>query len=187
MYERKDKYFKQAKQEGFRARSSYKLLEIQKKYKVIKKKDRVLDIGCAPGSWLQVIKKFTDGEIIGIDLVRVKKIPCVKTIKGDITDPEITKNLGKFNAVLSDIAPKTSGNKELDQYKSLELSKMSFQVAKNHLKKGGNFVVKTFQSQETEELVKEVKKCFSFVKRYVPKATRMRSKEIYVIGIDFKT
>lgn len=187
-YERKDKFFNMAKQTGYRARSSFKLLEIQEKYNLIKKDSKVLDIGCAPGSWLQVVKKFSQAETVGVDLVSIKPINGVRFVKGDIEKEEIVEELGTgFDVVLSDIAPKTSGNRERDQYISYELSRKSFLIAKKFLKKGGDFVVKTFQSQDTEELVKEIKGSFEFVKRYTPKSVREGSKEVYIIGLKFKS
>ncbi len=186
-YERKDYYFEKAKKEGLRARSSYKLIEIAKKYSLIKKSDNVLDIGCAPGSWLQVIKTMTKGRIVGVDLVSIKPIKGVKFIQGSIEDTEIQKQLqGKFDVVLSDIAPKTTGVRERDQVLSYILSRKSFVIAKNMLNINGNFVVKTFQSQETENLVKEIKPFFTFLKRYVPESTRQGSKEVYIIATGFK-
>jgi len=187
MYQQKDHYFIKAKKEGLRARSSYKLIEIQKKYHLIKKDDTVLDIACAPGSWLQVTKKFTRGLIIGVDLQSIKPVEGVTFIQGDITDPEIQSQLTmKFNVVLSDIAPKTSGVRERDQLISYELSLESFRIAKKVLKKGGNFLVKTFQSKETDDLFKEIKPHFEFVKRYSPEATRRGSKEIFIIAMGFR-
>lgn len=186
-YDRKDYYFNKAKKEGLRARSSFKLIEIQKKYQIIKKDDKVLDIGCAPGSWLQIEKKYTR-DITGVDIVPIKPIENVKFILGDIQDPEISELIKeKFNVVLSDIAPKTTGIRDRDQYLSLQLSRESFIVAKHLLKKNGNFVVKTFQSEETENLVKEMKPHFNFVKRFVPQSTRQGSKEIFIIALGFKT
>ena len=187
MYNRRDYYFQKAKKEGLRARSSYKLIEIAKKYQLIKKIDSVLDIGCAPGSWLQVIKKMTKGKIMGVDIQSIKPIDGITFIQGNIEDPKIQEQLkGKFDVVLSDIAPKTSGIKEKDQIISYSLSRSSFLLAKKLLNKKGNFLVKTFQSQETEELVKEIKPHFTFVKRYIPQSTRQGSKEIYIIAIGLK-
>ncbi|MBS3162649.1 RlmE family RNA methyltransferase [Candidatus Woesearchaeota archaeon] len=186
-YDRQDHYYNKAKREGFRARSSYKLIEIQKKYTIIKPDDSVLDIGCAPGSWLQFVKQRTKGKILGIDLTSIKPIEGVEFIHGDINDKEIQKKIiRKFNIVLSDIAPKTSGMRERDQYISYQLSRESFLIAKKALKPKGNFVVKTFQSQETEKLVKEIKPYFEFVKRYVPQSTREGSKEIFIVALGFK-
>ena len=186
-YNQKDYYFNKAKKEGFRARSSYKLIEIAKKYQLIQKNDAVLDIGCAPGSWLQVIKQMTRGRIVGVDLVSIKPIEGVTFIQGDIEDTEVKKQLqGKFDVILSDIAPKTTGMRERDQAISYILSRESFLIAKKHLNTNGNFLVKTFQSQETEDLVKEIKPHFSFVKRYSPQSTRQGSKEIYIVATGFK-
>ncbi|MBT4716939.1 RlmE family RNA methyltransferase [Candidatus Woesearchaeota archaeon] len=190
MYERKDYFYEKARKSGLRARSSYKLIEIQNKYKIIKKNDSVLDIGCAPGSWLQIIKKFTKGNILGVDLVNVKPLKGVDFIQMDVTDSEfvplIKEKYGLFNVIVSDIAPKTSGVRARDQALSYELSRMSFIVAAKLLKKGGNFVVKTFQSQDTDDLFKEIKKSFTFVKRYIPESTRRSSKELYIIATGFK-
>ena len=190
MYERKDYFYEKARKSGLRARSSYKLIEIQNKYKIIKKNDSVLDIGCAPGSWLQIIKKFTKGNILGVDLVKVKPLKGVDFIQMDVTDSEfvplIKEKYGLFNVIVSDIAPKTSGVRARDQALSYELSRMSFIVATKLLKKGGNFVVKTFQSQDTDDLFKEIKKSFTFVKRYIPESTRRSSKELYIIATGFK-
>jgi 23S rRNA (uridine2552-2'-O)-methyltransferase len=190
MYERKDYFYEKAKKSGLRARSSYKLIEIQNKYKIIKKNDSVLDIGCAPGSWLQIIKKFTKGNILGVDLVNVKPLKGVDFIQMDVTDvefvPLIKEKYGLFNVIVSDIAPKTSGVRARDQALSYELSRMSFIVATKLLKKGGNFVVKTFQSQDTDDLFKEIKQSFTFVKRYIPESTRRSSKELYIIATGFK-
>jgi len=180
MYERKDTYYQKAKQQGFRARSSYKLLEIQEKYKIIKPNDSVLDIGCAPGSWLQVVKKLTKGYILGIDIVRIKPIRGVEFIQEDINKFETKK---KFNTVLSDIAPKTTGIRHMDQEQSYELTKQSYEVAKKYLKKNGNFVVKTFQSENTQKLIRKMKPNFKLVKTFVPKSTRQSSKELYIIAL----
>jgi len=184
MYTRKDPYFNKAKQEGFRARSSYKLLEIQKKYQIIKPNDSVLDIGCAPGSLLQVVKKLTNGFIQGIDIVAIKSIKGVDFIQQDITT---FKSKEKFNVVISDIAPKTTGIRNIDQQKSYDLTEQSFEVAKKNLKKNGNFIVKTFQSNETQILIKKIKPFFKLTKTFVPKSTRESSKELYIIALDYKT
>ena len=186
-YNRKDYYFQKAKKEGLRARSSYKLIEIAKKYQLIRKNDSVLDIGCAPGSWLQIIKKMSRGRIIGVDIVSIKPIDGIEFIQGSIEDKEIQNQLkGKFDVILSDIAPKTTGVKERDQVISYILSRESFLIAKKLLNINGNFLVKTFQSQETEDLVKEMQPFFIFIKRYVPESTRQGSKEIYIVATGYK-
>lgn len=187
MHNQKDHYFNKAKKEGFRARSSYKLIEIAKKYQLIRKNDSVLDIGCAPGSWLQVVKQMTKGKIVGVDLVSIKPIEGVIFIQGNIEDKTIQEQLKeKFDVIISDIAPKTTGIKQRDQVLSYILSRESFIIAKKNLNINGNFLVKTFQSQETEDLIKEMKPYFTFMKRYSPQSTRQGSKEIYIVGLNFK-
>ena len=186
-YELKDKYYKKAKKSGYRARSSFKLLEIQRKYRLIEKDSKVLDIRCAPGSWLQVVKQFSQAHIVGVDIVGIKPLERVTFIQGDIQDPDVQEQIeGPFDVVLADIAPKTSGNKERDQYISFELSYTSYQVALKTLNKGGHFIVKTFQSKDTEELVREMREDFKTVKTYFPKSTRERSKEMFIIGMNKK-
>lgn len=186
MQNRKDFYFKKAKEEGYLARSVYKLLEINKKYKIIKNNDRVLDIGCSPGSWTQGCLKLKVSEVIGVDIQEAKiEDNKFKFFKKDINKIDLDK-LGEFDVVLSDIAPSTSGNKDLDSYKSYELSLKSLEVAKKVLKEHGNFLVKIFQGEEFSSLLAEIKKNFVFVKGYKPKSTRSSSKEIYIIAKDYR-
>lgn len=183
---RNDFYFKKAKEEGYLARSIYKLLEINKKYNLIKRNDRVLDIGCSPGSWTQACLKLNVSEVIGIDIQEVKiEDEKFTFIKKDINKIDL-KKLGTFDVVLSDIAPSTSGNKDLDSYKSYELSLMSLEVAKKVLKENGNFLVKIFQGEEFPSLLSEIRKSFTFVKSFKPKSTRSASKEIYIISKEYK-
>lgn len=183
---RKDHYFKKAKREGYLARSIYKLFEINKKYKLIKKDDRVLDIGCSPGSWVQACLRMGVSEVIGIDIEQAKvKASNFNFIKKDVNKIN-PLDLGQFDVVLSDLSPSTSGNKDLDSRKSFELSFKAFDTAKNVLKKNGNFLVKIFQGEEFETLLKEIRKNFSFCKSYKPKSTRPSSKEIYIIAIGYQ-
>lgn len=185
MYQRKDHYYYKAQKEGYYARSAYKLIELQKKYHIIGQNSAVLDLGCSPGSWLQVAKKFTRGKVVGIDLTP-PQFRNAEFILGDVCDPAIIAALDRqFDVVLSDLAPKTSGIVEKDSALSYDLSFTAFLLALKVLKHGGNFLVKMFQSNDTQRLVTEMKKHFSFVKQYVPKATRQRSREIYLIGLHF--
>jgi 23S rRNA (uridine2552-2'-O)-methyltransferase len=185
----KDSFYKKAKKEGYRARSIYKLFELNKKYNLIKKSDNVLDIGAAPGSWLQAccnLAKF----VLGIDIQEIKtlKVSNVKTLKLDINDKDILNKIeGKFNVVISDVAPKTSGIIDIDQDKSLQLSKRAFFIAKNKLVKNGNFLCKIFQSQDVNNFINELRKYFKFVKTSKPIASRKHSKEIYIICKYFTT
>jgi len=179
----KDKLTIKAKRQGYKARSIYKLLELNKKYKLIKKNDRVLDLGCWPGSWLQASLKFTDN-VIGVDL-RETKINNAKTYKLDIFSNDIFK-LGKFNVILSDLAPTTTGNIHIDQLKSYELSNRAFKIANKLLKKNGNFLVKIFQSEYSNDLLIKMKKKFKLAKSTKPTASKKKSKEVYFIGINSK-
>lgn len=179
----KDKLTRRAKKQGYKARSAYKLLEINNRYKIIKRNSRVLDLGCWPGGWLQVVSKITNN-VIGVDL-RETKINNIKTYKIDIFSDEIF-NLGKFNVILSDAAPRTTGNLEIDQYKSYELSMRSFEIACRLLNKNGNFLVKIFQGSDSEKLLKKMKEKFYYVKSIKPSASKKKSKEIYYIGVGFR-
>ena len=181
-YNQKDFYYNKAKKEGFKARAAYKLMQIQQRFKIIKQGDSVLDIACAPGSWLQVIKKLTNGVIVGIDLEKIKPIPRVKFIQADINKVELDQ---KFNVVVSDIAPKTSGIKKMDQDISYDLSLQALELARKVLIKNGNFVTKNFQGNDTKKLQLEMKKYFKTVKTYTPEATRQGSKEVYLIGLNY--
>ena len=182
MKNRKDFYFRKAKEEGYVARSIYKLLEINKKYNLIKNDYRVLDLGSSPGFWVKACLKLNVKEIIGVDIIDVKiKNPKFTFIKDDINKIDL-ESLGRFDVVISDMAPKTMGNKFLDSERSIELSFKALEVAKTVLKKDGNFLVKVFQGSNFEELAKKINSSFEFSKSYKPKSTRKESKEIYIIA-----
>jgi 23S rRNA (uridine2552-2'-O)-methyltransferase len=186
-----DSFSKLAKEKGYPARSVFKLEEIQKSYRILKRGDKVLDLGASPGSWslfaLKIVGK--EGKVVAIDLIDLK-IPIFENIeflKGDIFEDNIFSNFKeKFDVILSDLAPKTTGFLDLDKENSFELSKRAFEIAKKFLKKGGNFVCKILESENTKELFKEVKNYFNFVKRFRPQATRRQSSEIYIIAKDYK-
>ncbi|MAF51338.1 MAG: hypothetical protein CMH64_04585 [Nanoarchaeota archaeon] len=183
--DRKDFYFKKAKSEGYLARSVYKLLEINKKYTLINSNSKVLDLGCSPGSWVQACLKLNAKEIVGIDLKNVTiKDDKFTFIREDINKLDY-KKLRNFDIVISDLAPPTSGNKDLDSFQSLKLSEKAFEIAKKVLKPKGNFLVKVFQGEEFEELLKIIKKSFEFCKSYKPKSTRKASKEIYIVAKNY--
>ena len=180
----KDKQTTRAKRLGFRARSIFKLFEINKKFNLIKEKDKVLDLGCWPGSWLQ----FCSGlncTCVGVDLRTINQIKNCTFIKGDIHDKKTLKRIqkhGNFNVVLSDLSPKTTGIKDLDQNSSVTLALRALEIANQVLKNKGNFLCKIFQSNETHYFFHEVKKYFDYVKIYKPISSKKRSKEIYVIA-----
>lgn len=186
IFKKNDYYSRLAKQEKYPARSVYKLEQINMKYNVIKQGDKVIDLGCAPGSWLLYIsKKIKDeGKVIGTDIVDLKiEIPKnAEFIKSDIMDFNIE---GKFDVVVSDLAPNTSGIHFVDTGKSLEYCERALEVAKINLKKGGNFVCKVYEGEGINDFFKKIKQSFSLAKRYRPMAVRRESREIYIVGKNF--
>jgi len=180
----KDKLTIQAKQSGFRARSIFKLIDINRKFNLIKKGDKILDLGCWPGSWLQFCSNL-GCSCIGVDLKPINSLPNCFFIKSDIYDKKLISKIkkhGNFDAVLSDLAPNTTGIKEIDQNKSTTLSFRALEIVKDLLKERGNFLCKVFQSNETPQIIHEFKKYFPFVKLYKPLSSKKRSKEVYIIA-----
>ncbi len=190
--DRKEEFYTTlAKKEGYPARSVYKLKEIDEKYKIVRRGDYVLDLGAAPGSWLLYIsQKVGDrGKVTGVDTGEIKIPPAANIIfiKKSIFDLKESDFQNKFDAVVSDLSPNTSGIKSLDSGRSMELAEKSFEIAKSVLRPGGNFVCKIFENESTSEFFKQVRDCFEFVKRFRPKAVIKSSKEFYIIGRGFKT
>lgn len=188
-----DHFTRKAKNEDYPARSVYKLKEIQSKFTLIKKNDRVLDLGCFPGSWLIHAAELTGqgGRVYGIDLnlVTVKLPPHAKAFEGDILEPassisEIFE--GKYQVVLSDMAPATTGMKDVDAARSFELSSMALSVAERVLEKGGSFVCKIFQGEDMTTFIENVRAVFEKHKLFKPESCRKQSKEIYIIGLEKK-
>lgn len=178
-----------ARAEGYPARSVYKLQEIDEKFNLFKRGDKVLDLGCAPGSWLlYILKKIGErGKVVGADIEDIK-IPEQKNllfIKKDILEFKDDELEEKFNVVVSDAAPSTSGMRDSDAEKSLELSKKALEIAQKVLYPRGNFLCKIFEGESTEEFFKKVKQNFKLTKRFRPKATPKGSRESYVVAKDF--
>lgn len=182
-----DRYFKQAKREGYLARSAYKLIEIDDRRRIIPRAGKVLDLGCAPGSWLQVLsERIGDkGRVVGIDLKRVAEpMPeTVRTITGDFTAIDPAELIGEdgalFDAVFSDMAPDTSGHG--DDFLSARLCQAIVDRLPVLLRKGGSCVMKVLEGGGTPELIKRCKGCFVEAKPYKPDATREVSREIYIV------
>ena len=179
-----------AKKDGYPARSVYKLREIDEKYKIIKENSRVLDLGCAPGSWILYIsqKVGKGGKVIGVDIEEIK-IPQksnITFIKKSVFDLKESDFKDKFGAIVSDLSPKTSGVKFLDSGRSLKLAEKSFEIVRLFLLPGGNFVCKIFENESSEEFFKKIKNHFDFAKRFKPKAVIKKSKEFYIIGKGFR-
>jgi 23S rRNA (uridine2552-2'-O)-methyltransferase len=175
--------------EGYRSRAAYKLIEIQNRHHVIRETDNVVDLGAAPGSWLQVIRGISRGTVLGIDLSPIVPIEGVITLTGDISDrgirSEVRNLLGIVNVVTSDAAPKLSGHKSYDQARSIALGEDALSFACELLKPGGNFVVKAFQGEDFPVLYREVQDHFLSARTFKCSASRKGSAEIYIIGKNF--
>lgn len=188
-----DHYTRKARKEDYPARSVYKLQEIQQKTQLIRKGDRVLDLGCSPGSWLIHAAKLVgeSGRAVGVDLkpVTAKLPPNASAHIGDLlsmTDG-LRETLGdRYDVVLSDMAPDTTGNKNVDAIRSAGLAETAFHVACERLVKGGMFVCKIFQGSDFDPFVKMVNAEFDKTKIFKPKSSRKASKEIFVIGLGKK-
>lgn len=189
-----DNHFsRKARKENFPARSVYKLQEIQKKFNIIKKGDVVLDLGCYPGSWLLYTSGLVgpSGMVIGLDLKPVEvAIPQnVKVLTGDAEKEgvDLLRSVKlTYNTIISDMAPATTGRKDIDSYRSFELCRVALEIAEYFLSPQGNFVGKIFHGADFKEFSNIVKTMFTDQKTFKPQSSRKASKEIYVIGIGRK-
>jgi len=190
-----DKYFHKAKQDGFRARSAYKLKEIQEKFKLIKKADKVLDLGCAPGSFLQVLSEIVGpkGAVVGIDILPVTKLPQknIVTFQGDIREIDIMESYipyaaKGFDIITCDIAPNISGIREVDDRNVSELYDVVQNVVVIALKTGGHLILKAFFSDDFKTVKSNLTILFRTVTVFKPAASRSASSEIYLVAIGKK-
>ncbi|WP_434380725.1 SAM-dependent methyltransferase [Melittangium boletus] len=191
-YRPKDHYFKKAKQEGLRARSAFKVDEILKRHPFLKKGASVLDLGAAPGGFLQILADTVgaNGRVIGVDIVPIRPFSqaFVKTAVLDVLADDFDAKLlamyeGPFDAVISDMAPKTSGIRTTDEARSLRLARKALEVSLTRGRPGSAFVAKLFMGGEFEEFRDEVRAGFEEVKLVRPEATRGASMEVYIIGL----
>lgn len=184
---KRDYYRRLSKEQGYRSRSAYKLLQLNKSYYILKPKSIVVDLGCAPGGWLQVAKMaVTKGKVIGVDIQKVPTIEGVTILQGDIEDTHTISSLvqilnGKANTVLSDISPSVSGIWSVDHAKQISLSKSSLNIAKQVLVRGGNAILKVFEGELLKEFKKETEECFDKVLLTKPMASRQQSSELYMV------
>ncbi len=190
---RKDHYRRLAKDQGYRARSAYKLLQLNDSYHILRKGSRVADLGCAPGGWLQVATKIVgdSGKVIGIDLKPVDPVPGAIVIQGSIDDPEMMDKIavvlgGKADVVLSDIAPNVSGVWDVDHARQISLTAAALLFARNVLRAGGSSVFKVFEGEMLNEMRAELKKSFGRVLLSKPTASRQESSELYVVCLEFR-
>ena len=189
-----DEYVKKAQKEGYRCRAVYKLLEIIDKNQIITKGNRVLDLGAAPGGWSQVAAKIVGktGQIIASDILPIEEIPGVDFLQGDFTEMSVYKALlsltkdQKMNTVLSDMAPNMSGQLSVDQPKSMYLAELALDMAIKTLTPNGHFLVKVFQGDGFDAYVQIARQTFKRVAIKKPKASRARSKEVYLLASQLK-
>lgn len=195
VYKPQDSYYKKAKQEGYRSRAAYKLLELQQRFRIMRPGDVVVDLGAAPGGWLQVAAKCVgqSGTVIGVDLQPIAALrePNIIFLQGDITSPEISKKIqeqvhGKVHCVLSDLSPRLSGIRDADTARCLELNRAAFAVAIDLLRPGGSFLVKSFVNPELHTFTLEIKRYFQSVQRTRPEASRQGSSEFYFFAKGFR-
>jgi 23S rRNA (uridine2552-2'-O)-methyltransferase len=194
-YDPKDFYYRKAKKQGLRARSAFKVDEILKRHRLLRKGDAVLDLGAAPGGFLQILAEAVGegGIAVGVDLEPIRNLgkPWVRTAIVDLLAPDALEKIralhpGRFALVTSDMAPKTIGVKVTDETRSLELVGMALRVAEATLERGGAFVAKVFMGGDFPGLKKELQTRFDTVQVVRPQATRESSYEVYVLGKGYR-
>ncbi|MFN3214691.1 MAG: RlmE family RNA methyltransferase [Henriciella sp.] len=186
-----DPYVQKAQSEGYRARAAYKLLELDDQVKLLRPGMRVVDLGCAPGGWLQVCVRRGVKEIVGIDLLEVEPVPGVHIIQGDVNNPDdiaamMSGLTGAPDLVLSDMAANTTGHKQTDSLRTAALADMALAFAEENLVRGGAFCSKVFQGGATPETMARLKDLFKSVKHIKPPASRAGSPELFVVAKGFR-
>ncbi|MDR0423167.1 MAG: RlmE family RNA methyltransferase [Rickettsiales bacterium] len=179
-----DPFVEKAKKFGYRSRASFKLIEINDKFKIFERGQKVLDLGSAPGGWSQIIvKKVGEGNVDAVDLLNMEYIKGVNFIQGDFLS--LGESLSKkYDVIVSDMAANTTGNKSTDQIRTAELVEQAFNFAIENLKEDGCFIAKIFQSKEEQDLFGIIRKHFKTLKRFKPESSRKESVEIYFVGIN---
>jgi len=189
---KRDYYYRLAKAEQYRSRAAYKLLQFVEKYGLIKPGDVVVDLGAAPGGWMQVSRKIVSetGFVLGVDLKIIEPFTeaNVRSVVGDLTEPETVDIIREVipraaDVVVSDVSPNISGIWEVDHARQLDLARKSLQIAVSILRVGGNFFVKAFQGDMLNNFVYETRQCFGTVRVVKPKASRRKSAELFILGL----
>ena len=190
----KDPYVQMARRDGWRSRAVYKLQQITEKEPIIRPGMVCIDLGAAPGSWSQYIVNRLQEKVrlIAIDLLPMDALPAVEFIQGDFTDDKVLQQLlarlddKQADLVMSDLAPNISGNKAVDQPKSMYLAELALELAKRTLKRRGNFICKLFQGQGTDEFIADARRVFEKVRVVKPKASRPGSSEVYLVARNYR-
>ncbi len=186
-----DPFAAKARALGYRSRAAFKISEIDDKFHFFRKGAKILDLGCAPGGWLQIAQQRGVEKIVGVDLLDVDPLPPAQILKMDFTDPKCPDLLiellgGQPDVVLSDMAPNTVGHRETDHLRIVALIELAADFAVQVLKPGGAFVAKAFQGGETAEVIGELKQRFTKVQNFKPKASRSDSSEVFLVATGFK-
>jgi 23S rRNA (uridine2552-2'-O)-methyltransferase len=193
--QKRDSYHRMAKERGYRSRAAFKLKQLNERFRFLENAKHVLDIGAAPGGWLQVAREAVgeEGLVVGVDLDKIRSLGLenVKTVVGDIMEAETFERIkellpDRIDVVLSDLAPDVSGAWEVDQFRQVELARAAMSLAREMLRPGGWFIVKVFQGPEYEMCLSEVREVFAFVKVVKPRASRKRSAEVYIVARNLK-
>ena len=192
---KREYYYKKAKAENYRSRATYKLVQANEKYQFIKRNDIVVDLGAAPGGWIQAARKMTGkhGFVLGVDLKPIEPFTqeYIRTIVADITDPDMAQQILSFlprkaNVVISDAAPNITGIWDVDHARQIDLAATALKIAKCILQPFGNIFVKVFQGELLDDFVQDVKASFTTVKIVKPQASRAKSSEMYLLGLGLK-
>ncbi|MBK5376120.1 23S rRNA (uridine(2552)-2'-O)-methyltransferase RlmE [Pseudomonas sp. TH08] len=189
-----DPYVKQAQKDGYRSRASYKLLEVQEKYKLIRPGMSVVDLGAAPGGWSQVTSRLIGGQgrLIASDILEMDSIPDVTFIQGDFTEDAVLAQIleavgnSQVDLVISDMAPNMSGTPEVDMPKAMFLCELALDLAERILKPGGNFVIKIFQGEGFDVYLKDARKKFDKIQMIKPDSSRGTSREQYMLAWGYR-
>jgi 23S rRNA methylase len=194
-YKLRDTYYKKAKQQGYRSRAAYKLLELQERFRIFKTGHLVVDLGAAPGGWIQVAAKLVgpSGKVIGVDLQQIEPFhqKNIIVVHADITVVETEQRIMEYlgrpaDSVISDVAPKLTGIRDTDEARSLELNHTAWEIAKRLLRSGGSFLIKSFVSEELRNFSAKLEQQFGSVQRTRPDASRKGSSEIYFFAKDYQ-
>jgi 23S rRNA (uridine2552-2'-O)-methyltransferase len=184
----RDEYYNRAKQQGYRSRAVYKLKQLNEEAGLIQRGDTVVDLGAAPGGWLQVARELAgdSGTVVGVDLQRIKPIEGVETVRGDMTEEETKAELldlvGKADVVLSDMAPNMTGEYSVDHARSVYLARQAFETSLELLEGGGDLCVKVFEGPDTGRLREDMEGEFEYVRAVHPEASRDASSELYLVA-----
>jgi 23S rRNA (uridine2552-2'-O)-methyltransferase len=190
----RDPYVQQARRDGWRSRAVYKLEQIDQKERLLKKGMVCVDLGAAPGSWSQYVTEKLDGDvrIIAVDLLPMDSLPSVDFVQGDFTDDAVLEQMrdligeSPVDLVISDMAPNISGNRAIDQPRSMYLAELAIELCKEVLKPGGDFVCKLFQGEGIDAYILAARKAFKRVKVMKPKASRPGSREVYLVARNYR-